>query len=140
LDGNNLSIASYAELGAAVPETGGANVYIRRVYGNLPSFLYTWTIGCVVNPASTAAVSIILGEYITRIVLAGQESHASYAAWIQTFFSLLSIWTVICINSLGTNWALLLNYACTVPKLLGVGAVSLLGIAVIGNLELTLPN
>ncbi|HEU4586716.1 MAG TPA: amino acid permease, partial [Gemmatimonadaceae bacterium] len=33
---------TYAELGALIPEAGGAYVYIREAFGGLPAFLYGW--------------------------------------------------------------------------------------------------
>ena len=33
---------TYAELGALMPDAGGAYVYIREAFGAMPAFLYGW--------------------------------------------------------------------------------------------------
>src|SRR5271167_3843224 len=39
----DLIIASYAELGSAIPVNGGSFAYLHYVYGPLPAFLFSWT-------------------------------------------------------------------------------------------------
>src|SRR5205085_479114 len=50
-----LGALSVAELGAAMPKAGGIYVYLREAYGPVWGFLYGWTSGVVINPASIAA-------------------------------------------------------------------------------------
>jgi basic amino acid/polyamine antiporter, APA family len=47
----------YAELGAAIPETGGEYVYLRRTYGPLTGFVYGWTQFVVAKSASVATIA-----------------------------------------------------------------------------------
>jgi len=95
------------------------------------AFLYSWIIASVVNPASTAAVSIIFGEYVSRAAFSGEDSYGYSSIWLQRCFSLLALWTAIVLNSFGTRWGLMVNNICTILKLLGVGSVFLLGVFVI---------
>ena len=53
----------YAALGAVMPETGGMYVYSRRLFGNLPAFLYGWAAFAVINTASVAAISFVCAQY-----------------------------------------------------------------------------
>ncbi|MBI4447110.1 MAG: amino acid permease [Acidobacteria bacterium] len=46
----------YSELGVMMPHAGGEYVYLRRAYGNLPAYLYGWTISTVAKPGSIAAL------------------------------------------------------------------------------------
>jgi APA family basic amino acid/polyamine antiporter len=47
----------YAELGAALPETGGDYVYLSRGLGSLWGFLFGWTKSMIMTPTSSATVA-----------------------------------------------------------------------------------
>lgn len=53
----------YAELGAAMPQTGGQYVYLRKAYGPLSGFLFGWTIFLVYQTGSIAALAVAFAEY-----------------------------------------------------------------------------
>jgi APA family basic amino acid/polyamine antiporter len=58
---------SYAELSAMMPHAGGEYVYIRKVFGKLPSFLSGW-VSFVVGFAAPAAASAFLAvDYLKDI-------------------------------------------------------------------------
>src|SRR3989442_12790741 len=63
-----LGALSLAELGAALPETGGGFVYLARAYGPTWGFLYGWANGAVINPASIAAIAVGFAGYLTVFV------------------------------------------------------------------------
>jgi basic amino acid/polyamine antiporter, APA family len=53
----------YAELGAAMPETGGIYVFFRKIFGNFPAFLYGWSALAVINTAAVAAIAFVCARY-----------------------------------------------------------------------------
>lgn len=53
----------YAELGAAMPETGGIYVFFRKIFGNFTAFLYGWSALAVINTAAVAAISFVCARY-----------------------------------------------------------------------------
>jgi APA family basic amino acid/polyamine antiporter len=55
----------YAELGAAIPETGGEYAYLRRAYGPLMGFVYGWTQFVVAKSASVATIATAFMLYLT---------------------------------------------------------------------------
>src|SRR5713101_4269741 len=55
----------YAEVGAAIPETGGEYAYLRRAYGPLTGFVYGWTQFVVAKSASVAAIATAFMLYLT---------------------------------------------------------------------------
>jgi APA family basic amino acid/polyamine antiporter len=55
-----------AELGSAIPETGGVYVYIRDNWGALPAFLFGWAELVLIRPASTGALAMTCAEYAVR--------------------------------------------------------------------------
>lgn len=52
-----------AEIGAALPHTGGQYVYFRRLYGDFFAFLFGWACFIVVNTASIAAIACVFAQY-----------------------------------------------------------------------------
>ena len=55
---------SVAELGAAMPKSGGQYVYLNEAYGPVWGYLYGWTTVSVINAASMAAVGVAGAEYL----------------------------------------------------------------------------
>jgi len=53
----------YAELGAAIPETGGIYVFFRKMFGNFTAFIYGWAAFAVINTAAVAAISFVCARY-----------------------------------------------------------------------------
>ena len=56
----------YAELGTAVPESGGEYTYLRHCFGGLPAFLYAWMSVFATWPMSGGIILITCARYLTR--------------------------------------------------------------------------
>jgi basic amino acid/polyamine antiporter, APA family len=52
----------YAELGTMLPKSGGAYIYFREAYGDMPAFLLGWTSFIITQVGSMAAVAVFFGE------------------------------------------------------------------------------
>lgn len=64
--GGVLSFAGalvYAELGAALPRSGGQYVFLREAYGDLTGFLYGWTLFTVIHTGTLAALAVGYARY-----------------------------------------------------------------------------
>lgn len=59
---------TYAELGAMLPEAGGAYVYIREAFGPLPAFLSAWMNAGLISSGAIAAVAMGFAGYLSRFV------------------------------------------------------------------------
>lgn len=57
-----LGAFSLAELGAAIPESGGQTVFVRRALGPAAGFLVGWS-DWISTCASTAFIALVIGEY-----------------------------------------------------------------------------
>jgi len=70
-----LGAVSVAELGTMSPRSGGQYVFVRRALGEYPGFVVGWS-DWISSCGSTAAVSIVTGEYLGVLIptLAGHES------------------------------------------------------------------
>jgi len=60
-----------AELGAAIPATGGQYVFLREMYGPLGGFLYGWTMFVVGRTAQVSWLAVTLALYVSYFVPIG---------------------------------------------------------------------
>jgi basic amino acid/polyamine antiporter, APA family len=112
-----LGALSIAELGAMHPRSGGLYPLARRGLGAYPGFVVGWT-DWLSTCGSTAAVAIVLGEYVGPLIgpLAGREAFTATAVVIG--FTLLQ-WRGIRIGDAAQRATSL------------VKAVSLIGLAIL---------
>jgi len=52
-----------AEVGCAIPETGGQYVYFRYMYGNFFAYLFGWSSFVVIDTASISAIAFVFAQY-----------------------------------------------------------------------------
>jgi basic amino acid/polyamine antiporter, APA family len=62
-----LGALVFAELGARRPVAGGGYVYLRDAYGELPAFLYAWTLLLVIATGAIAAVAVTFASYTAAL-------------------------------------------------------------------------
>ena len=58
---------AFAELSAAMPETGGMYVYLREGWGRPYAFLYGWAQLVLIRAAALGGISSVFGEYFLRV-------------------------------------------------------------------------
>ncbi|HSR06286.1 MAG TPA: amino acid permease, partial [Bryobacteraceae bacterium] len=57
---------SYAELSAAMPQSGADYVYLKAAYGPLWGFIYGWMITWVAKPGTIAALASAAYRYLAE--------------------------------------------------------------------------
>jgi len=57
-----------AEVGSAIPETGGQYTYFRKMYGEFFAFMYGWSGFVVINTAAIAGIAFVFAEYTGFLV------------------------------------------------------------------------
>jgi amino acid transporter len=129
-----------AELGAAMPEAGGAYVYLRRGFGPVWGFLFGWMNNLVGKPASIATIAagflIFLGFFfpqtrtpiftLTIPLPFASEPYEFVFRWAQPLAA-AAIALVTFINYLGVRLAGRLQVALTCIKISAILAVVVLG-------------
>ncbi len=113
----------YAELATMWPEDGGEYVYLKKIYGPLPSFLSGW-ISLVIGFSLAAAMSAITAiNYINKLspggIITGPDAPRFAAAGIIMFFSIFHI--------IGVQKGSFIQNLLTVVKLLVVFLFIVLG-------------
>jgi APA family basic amino acid/polyamine antiporter len=57
-----------SELATRIPRAGGWYVYIEKGWGRFPAFIYGWVFMLIIDPASSAALVVVLGEYLSGLL------------------------------------------------------------------------
>jgi APA family basic amino acid/polyamine antiporter len=129
-----------AELGAAMPEAGGAYIYLKRGFGPVWGFLFGWMNNLIGKPASISTIAagflIFVGYFIPAVrtpiftihmhsPFTGQPSEFVFT-WAQPLAAAAIIF-VSFINYLGVRLAGRLQVALTCVKVGAILAVVVLG-------------
>ena len=77
-----------AELGAMIPQSGGQYVFVRRALGGYAGFVVGWS-DWISTAGSTAAIAMVIGEYLGVLVPAAQGKGAAVAGGGVTAFAVL---------------------------------------------------
>jgi APA family basic amino acid/polyamine antiporter len=85
-----LGAISVAELGTAIPRSGGQYVFARRALGDYAGFIVGWS-DWLSTCGSTAAVSLVIGEYTGVLfpALGGQKNLIIIAVTVAVIFAIL---------------------------------------------------
>lgn len=76
----------YAELAVAMPHAGGEYIYLKNIFGALPSFLSGWVSFIVGFSAPVAAACLLSGDYALKIL----PPDGALSAWLADHIVLFS--------------------------------------------------
>ena len=109
-----------AEIGAAIPKTGGLFVYLKELYGEKIGFLYGWVQSVIYLPGSMAALAIIFATEATNFVPMTVVQQRILAIGLIVFLAT--------VNIISTKVGSKIQGIATVAKLLPLIAIVGLGI------------
>lgn len=113
---------TYAELGAMMPDAGGAYVYVREAFGRLAAFLYGWMLLLSIGTGALAAVALGFAGYVGRFTelapLGGPLGVAAGTIALLTFT-----------NYLGIKPGAFVQNTLTVAKIVALAALIVFGLA-----------
>jgi APA family basic amino acid/polyamine antiporter len=112
---------TYAELGAMLPEAGGAYVYIREAFGPLPAFLSAWMNAGLISSGAIAAVAMGFAGYLERFVPLGAVGGPIGAAAI-------TIVALTATNILGIKPGVAVQNVLTIAKIAALAGLVVGGI------------
>lgn len=119
-----------AELSAAIPETGGMVVYLRRAYGPLISYLLGWAQTVIYFPANIAALSIIFATQAVNLL--------GLASSFVIPIAIAAACTIILTNLMGTQKAGRLQSVATVAKMVPLFLIIAFGLLHQGDVQFQL--
>jgi basic amino acid/polyamine antiporter, APA family len=110
----------FAELGAAIPRSGGTYAFLQRAFGQpWLAFLFGWAMFAVVLTGVMAAVatafSIYAGHFLGRIM--------EYGVWTQRLVAMGCIVTLTFMNCIGVAVGGRIQIVFTAAKVLGVASL-----------------
>jgi amino acid transporter len=113
---------AFAELSAAMPETGGMYVYLREGWGRPYAFLYGWAQLVLIRAAALGGISSVFGEYFLRVFGIDPTLHPQLADYLAAGAIVFAALT----NIVGVQFGALFAGLSTITKF---GALALLVIA-----------
>jgi APA family basic amino acid/polyamine antiporter len=118
---------AYAELGAMLPEAGGAYAFLREGWGRLPAFLYGWCLLLVINTGTLAGLAVAFANTLHTIT-----PIPDHMQWVVAG---AMIWVLAAVNHFGVGWGAVLQNVSTLAKLLALGAIVAGGFLFAGHTE-----
>lgn len=109
-----------AELGAAIPKTGGVYVYLDEIFGKIWGFLYGWIQTVVYAPATFAALAVIFAGQVNYFFPLGDMGQKITALFALAFLTILNIISV--------KYGGIIQQFATVGKLIPIGAIIIFGL------------
>ena len=126
---------SYGELAGMMPKAGGQFVYIERAYGQLPAFLYGWTVFTVIQTGTIAAVAVAFAKFTGYFFPVLSPENILFTAGkfniaASQIFAIAMIVLLTVVNSRGIQNGKIIQLVFTSAKLLALLALVVLGLAV----------
>uniref|UniRef100_A0ABM0MV08 Large neutral amino acids transporter small subunit 1-like n=1 Tax=Saccoglossus kowalevskii TaxID=10224 RepID=A0ABM0MV08_SACKO len=57
-----------AELGTTITKFGGEYIYLYKIFGPLPGFVYLWIAAIIIKPTVAAIIALTFAEYVVHPV------------------------------------------------------------------------
>ena len=136
--GGLLSLAgalSLAELGAALPRTGGLYVFLEEAYGSWAGFLYGWIHFAVTNSGTVAVLGVAFALGVAAVADLGRLAaflaslpviplSAEWVEWvIVKGIGVASILSLTFFNYRGLRSGIMVQNIFTIAKLVGIAAI-----------------
>lgn len=109
-----------AEIGVAIPKTGGLFVYLKELYGEKWAFLLGWVQTFVYVPGSVAGLAIYFANQSTAFI--------DFSKNQQIMLAIFMILLVCFVNVLSTKFGGRLQVVFTIAKLVPIFVIILFGI------------
>lgn len=110
-----VSALVFAELATRYPKAGGKYVYARAAFGPKAGFVVGWVEGLAIYTAAIAALGVVTGEFIGRLIGMPEGS----TRWV----GVGAVAAFTAINLLGVNSGRWVQNVVTAAKVLALGGV-----------------
>ncbi|XP_032246446.1 asc-type amino acid transporter 1 isoform X3 [Phoca vitulina] len=114
-----LGSLCYAELGVAIPKSGGDYAYVTEIFGGLAGFLLLWSAVLIMYPTSLAVISMTFSNYVLQPVFPNCIPPAAASRTLSMACLMLLTW----VNSSSVRWATRIQDVFTGGKLLALSLI-----------------
>ena len=114
-----LGALCFAELATRHPKAGGKYVFAREAFGPRVGFVVGWCEGFAVYPAAIAALGVVTGEYLGRLL--------GWSPGVSKWLGVVAVAVLVAINLTGVTsgrWVQNLSTAAKVLALAGIVAAT----------------
>lgn len=111
---------TFASISAKFSKVGGFYVFIKEAFGELPAFLYGWSMLWIINTGSLAALSLVFTSYLSVFVEISDNT--------QLIIAILAIVALTIMNIVGVKLGSIFASIFTSAKLMGIFIVVVIGI------------
>lgn len=111
---------TFAKISAQFPHVGGFYVFLKSAFGELPAFLFGWSMLVVINTGSLAALSLVFTSYLSSFIPLSDIA--------QVIVAVITIVLLTIMNVVGVKFGSIFASIFTSAKLLGILFVVFLGI------------
>lgn len=111
---------TFAKISAENPKAGGFYAFLKSAFGELPAFLFGWSMLAVVNTGSLAALSLIFTDYLGSFIPLDDS--------VKVVIAIFTIILLTIMNVVGVKFGSLYASIFTSAKLLGILLVVFLGL------------
>jgi APA family basic amino acid/polyamine antiporter len=114
------SALTVAEIGAAIPRTGGIFVYLKELYGDRWAFLFGWVQTLIYVPGVAAALSIVFVTQATYFIPMTDVQ--------QDILAIFMLFFIMFINILSTKLGSKVQFFSTIGKLIPIFLIIVFGL------------
>ncbi|MGH7751730.1 MAG: amino acid permease, partial [Gemmatimonadales bacterium] len=118
-----LGALIFAELATRHPKAGGKYVYAREAFGPRAGFVVGWVEGLAIYPVAIAAIAVVCGEYLGRLLGLGGDTRA---------LALAVLVALTGVNLVGVSSGRWVQNLVTAAKVLALAGIVVAGFAM-GN-------
>lgn len=111
---------TFAEIASMFSKAGGFYVFLKEAFGDLPAFLYGWSMLLVINTGSLAALSLVFTSYLDELIPMSENVQLAVAVGTIALLTMM--------NVLGVKWGSVFASLFTSAKLIGIAIVVLIGL------------
>ncbi len=111
---------TFAKISAQFPRAGGFYVFLKEAFGDLPAFLFGWSMLLVINTGSLAALSLVFTSYLSAFFQISENT--------QLIIAITAIVLLTFMNVIGVKFGSLFASIFTTAKLTGIFIVVIIGI------------
>nr|XP_014978994.1 asc-type amino acid transporter 1 isoform X3 [Macaca mulatta] len=119
-----LGSLCYAELGVAIPKSGGDYAYVTEIFGGLAGFLLLWSAFLIMYPTSLAVISMTFSNYVLQPVFPNCIPPTTASRVLSMACLMLLTW----VNSSSVRWATRIQDMFTGGKLLALSLIIGMGL------------
>ncbi|MBZ3885298.1 Asc-type amino acid transporter 1 [Sciurus carolinensis] len=114
-----LGSLCYAELGVAIPKSGGDYAYVTEIFGGLAGFLLLWSAVLIMYPTSLAVISMTFSNYVLQPVFPNCIPPTAASRVLSMACLMLLTW----VNGSSVRWATRIQDIFTGGKLLALSLI-----------------